>query len=226
MVTDLEAVCLSAVIILGYWLVIRLRFRQNLLFFVPMINAHARDAWVENMMGGGPGKDILAVQTLRNSTMAATFFASTAILLVIGVLNLIPRNGDVPTAVFEVLYRHALAGDVGALKLLLLLGEYFWTFFCFSLAVRMYNHVSFLINSVNERYEFITQALVAGFLKRAGHYYSLGMHTYYLSLPVVFWLFGPVFLIIATIGAVALMFHADSAKVASKDAQVSVTLAD
>jgi len=33
-------------------------------------------------------KDILAVQTLRNSTMAATFLASTAVLLIIGVLTL------------------------------------------------------------------------------------------------------------------------------------------
>ena len=42
-------------------------------------------------------RDILAVQTLRNWTMASTFLASTAILIALGVFNLIltaDRQGD------------------------------------------------------------------------------------------------------------------------------------
>ena len=42
----------------------------------------ARIAWVEVIMK--ERRDILAVQTLRNSTMTASFMASTAILLIIG----------------------------------------------------------------------------------------------------------------------------------------------
>ena len=45
-----------------------------------------RELWVQSMMKGG--KDILAVQTLRNWTMAATFLASAAILIGLGIFNL------------------------------------------------------------------------------------------------------------------------------------------
>ncbi len=137
MPNDLSAGVASFLIIACYYLYRQLRVHKNPLYSMKSMNTFARDAWVESMMAGGPGKEILAVQTFRNSTMTATFFASTAILLVIGVLNLVPRNGAVPTAVFEVLYSHATAGDVGAFKLLILLAQYFWTFFCFSLAVRI-----------------------------------------------------------------------------------------
>ena len=209
MISDTTAFTISLIIMVCYYLYVRVRLHKNPFYSMPALNTMARSAWVENMMDGKPGRDILAVQTLRNSTMAATFFASTAILLVIGVLNLVPRNGDVPTAVFEILYRHATDGDAGTLKLLCLLGTYFWAFFCFSLAVRMYNHVSFLINSANSGYPFITPALVTDLLNRGGYYYSLGMHTYYLSLPVLFWLFGPIYLMVASVGVVVLMYHAD-----------------
>jgi hypothetical protein len=46
----------------------------------------ARSLWVQTIMNGG--KDILAVQTLRNWTMASTFLASTAILIGLGIFNL------------------------------------------------------------------------------------------------------------------------------------------
>lgn len=49
------------------------------------MNAMARTAWVERIMQNEDG--ILAVQTLRNSTLVATFLASTAVLLIIGVLT-------------------------------------------------------------------------------------------------------------------------------------------
>ena len=45
-----------------------------------------RALWVQTIMKGG--KDILAIQTLRNWTMAATFLASAAILIGLGVLNI------------------------------------------------------------------------------------------------------------------------------------------
>lgn len=45
-----------------------------------------RALWVHNIMQSN--KDILAIQTLRNWTMAATFLASTAILIGLGIFNL------------------------------------------------------------------------------------------------------------------------------------------
>jgi len=76
----------STLLIIFYHLFLRRKIRMNFTYTVQTINAIARTAWVETIMR--EKKDILPVQTLRNSTMAATFLASTAVLLIIGVLTL------------------------------------------------------------------------------------------------------------------------------------------
>ena len=84
-------------------------------------------------------------------------------------------------------------------------------FFCFSLAVRLYNHVGYLINAGGDPRLSPTPAFVARLLNRGGRYYSLGMRAYYLSVPLVFWLFGPWYLVISACGVVAVLFHVDRA---------------
>lgn len=86
----------SILIIIGYHVLMRARIKQNPNYTFQAINTKARSSWVEMIMTNNDG--ILAVQTLRNSTMAATFLASTAILLIIGVLN-ISHFGTVPEAI-------------------------------------------------------------------------------------------------------------------------------
>jgi hypothetical protein len=49
------------------------RVKRNPAYTVQAVNVMARTAWVERIMKNEDG--ILAVQTLRNSTMAATFLA-------------------------------------------------------------------------------------------------------------------------------------------------------
>ena len=204
---NLIAFAVSAVLILGYHLYLRARLRYDPAYTIQAVNAQARVTWVDNIMSGS-GKDILAVQTLRNSTMAATFLASTAILLIMGVINMMPK-GDAGTPLLESLHRHAVAGDLATLKLLPFLVVFFCAFFCFSQAVRLYNHVGYLINSASGGRLSPTPALVARVLNRSGRYYSLGMRAYYLSVPLVFWLFGPWYLIAGAVGLVAVLYHVD-----------------
>ena len=175
------------------------------------MNYAARAAWVENIMAD-KSKEILAVQTLRNSTMAATFLASTAILLIFGVLNLMQKDagGD---NVLHALQSGLLGGDnLEQFKLLVLLVAFFWAFFSFSMAVRMYNHVGYLINSSNDKHHFCpTPMYVARLLNRSGSYYSYGMRAYYLSVPLVFALFNPYYLIIASLGLIVALYNIDRA---------------
>lgn len=155
---------------------------------------------------------VLAVQTLRNSTMAATFLASTAVLLIIGVLTLSEQGEKL-----EVTW-HAL-NMVGAInpmlwmtKLILLLLDLIVAFFSFSMAIRVFNHVGYMINvPVRLNHKMITPAHVATHLNRAGHFYSLGMRAYYLLVPLVFWLFGPHFMLAATLGLLMVLYHLDRA---------------
>ena len=83
---DIACFVASLLALTAYHLYLRYRLKRDPAYTVQAVNTIARTAWVENVMAGG--KDILAVQTLRNSTMAATFLASTAVLLVMGTLTL------------------------------------------------------------------------------------------------------------------------------------------
>jgi uncharacterized membrane protein len=212
-VNDLDfnvmAFILSATLILIYYGYLRTRLRNNPSYTIQAVNARARASWVEYIMKGGGGTDVLAVQTLRNSTMAATFLASTAILLMMGVLNLVLNDTGGAAAILETVHQHAEQGDLATLKLLPLLVDFFWAFFCFSLAVRLYNHVGYLINAHETGSSPHTPAFVARLLNRSGRYYSLGMRAYYFSVPLVFWQFGPWYLIGGAIGLVVVLYTVD-----------------
>jgi len=197
----------SSALILGYHIYLRARLRHDPAYTIQAVSARAREAWVHHIMSG-QGKDILAVQTLRNSTMAGTFLASTSILLIMGVINLIPRGNHV-TPLMEALQRHALAGDLATLKLLPFLVVFFCAFFCFTQAVRLYNHVGYLINAAGTGEHSPTPALVARVLNRSGRFYSYGMRSYYLSVPLVFWLFGPWYLLAGAVALVVVLHYVD-----------------
>jgi uncharacterized membrane protein len=93
---DIVSLAASAGLLLAYHAWLRWRLRQDPGYSVHGVNALVRAAWVEEIMRR---RDvILAVQTLRNSLMAAIFLASTAVLLIIGVLTLSEQGDKLRTA--------------------------------------------------------------------------------------------------------------------------------
>src|SRR5512147_956720 len=116
---DLISLALSVFLLVAYHVYLKYKIDQNPAYTVQAVNVMARTIWVETIMH--EGKDILAVQTLRNSTMAATFLASTSVLLIIGVLSL-SGQGDKLEAAWHALNafgaRHT---ELWILKLLFLL---------------------------------------------------------------------------------------------------------
>jgi len=89
---DLLSFLLSISLLGLYHLYLRIKVAHNPAYTVQSVNIIVRTAWVENIMQA-EGKEVLAVQILRNSTVAATFPASSAMLLIMGVLNL-SEQGD------------------------------------------------------------------------------------------------------------------------------------
>lgn len=169
------------------------------------VAAEARAAWVETMLAS-PDSGLLAVQTLRNSTMAATFLASTAILLMIGVLTLSGQGAALKDTWHALNLSGTLSPEVWLLKILLMLATLFFAFFSFSNAVRVYNHVGYLMTArAPGGTPGYPVPLVAAELNRAGRYFSLGMRAYYYLVPLVCWLFGPLYMIVAALVLVGLL---------------------
>ncbi len=204
---DLLGLFGSALLVVGYHLYLAARLRRDPNYTIQAVNRSARTAWVEALMAGNQ-RDVLPVQTLRNSTMAATFLASTAILLVIGVLNLSDHGGTLGHAIESIAHKEA-GGELWAFQLMPLVVDLFCAFFCFTLAIRMYNHVGYLINANMPGHTVVTPQYVAELLNRGGWYYSLGMRSYYLAVPLLLGLFGPSYMLLATLGLMVIFYHVD-----------------
>ncbi len=214
---DLAALAISVLLLVLYHLYVAREEKRDPTYTVQAVNIIARTAWVENVMR--EGKDILAVQTLRNSTMAATFLASTAVLLIIGVLSLSGQADRLENTWHALNVLGARHSELYMAKLLLLLIDLFFAFFSFSMSIRIFNHVGFMINvPLAMNHKAISPAHVALQLNRAGRFYSLGMRAYYFAVPLLFWIFGPLFMLAATVGLIAVLYRLDRApKVLAED---------
>jgi uncharacterized membrane protein len=187
-------------------------------YTIQAINRIVRTVWVETIMSSGK-PDVIPIQTFRNSTMAATFLASTSVLLIMGVLTL-TAQGDKMNESWHVLNNYgAVHMGLWMFKLILMLLDLFIAFFSFSMSIRIYHHVGYMINiPVSLKQKSLTPQHVALHLNSAGSYYSIGMRAYYFIVPLVFWLFGPHFMVAATMVLIPILYKIDRApKVISDD---------
>ncbi len=207
--TDIIWVSIGTLILIAYHIYVGGCARRDPHCTIQSVNRSARRAWVENIMSD-QSLGILGVQTLRNSTMAATFLASTAVLLIMGVLSL-SGQADKLAGNWHMLNvlgsRHP---GLWLVKLLALTADFFVAFFSFAMSVRLFNHVGYQVTLPPAlRPEAVTPEQVARHLNRAGGYYSIGMRAYFLSVPLVFWLFGPVLMAGASAVLVVVLYHMD-----------------
>ena len=207
---DLIAFGVSAAMLAGYKLFLRLKLRGHPTYTIQAVNAIARAAWVETVMR--ERKDILAVQTLRNSTMAATFLASTAVLLIMGVLTLTAQGEKLGETWHLLNVSGTTHSTLWLTKLLLLLLDLFVAFFGFSMSIRIYNHVGYMINvPLSLAHKSISPEHVALHLNSGGTFYSLGMRAFYYTVPLVFWLFDPTLMLLSTVVLIVVLFRLDRA---------------
>lgn len=207
---DLLSFAISLLLIVGYHLYLRYRLRRDPAYSVQAVNNLVRRAWVDSVMH--ERRDVMAVQTLRNSIMAATFLASTAVLLVVGVLTLSGQGERLSETWHALNFIGATHTELWVVKLLLMLLDLIVAFFCAAMTIRLYHHAAYLINiPIEARLDFATPAHVAAIMNRAGRFYGIGMRAYYLTVPLLFWLFGPVFLLAATALLVFVLYHLDRA---------------
>jgi uncharacterized membrane protein len=99
-----------------------------------------------------------------------------------------------------------------AQKLLVLLLNLFIAFFSFSSSIRLYNHVGFMINvPCTEGNYGSSVTFVAMHLNRAAGHFHVGMRAFYFMVPLMFWMFGPLFLLGSTVLMILVIFRMDRA---------------
>jgi uncharacterized membrane protein len=171
------------------------------------ITRYLRTFWVEAVME--QKRDILAVQTLRNWVMASSFLASTAILIGLGILGYIFQHKTISELPFSFDRIVTSMGNINILKILVLFMIFAFAFFNFTLSIRYYNHVNFMINVPLDRDELVTVGSVTRVLNLGMIHYTLGMRAYYLSGPFFLWLFGPVWMLLGSLSLLIVLYRID-----------------
>jgi uncharacterized membrane protein len=206
--SDIAGFAASLVLLVSYQGYLRYRLSKDPGYTVQRVNNLVRTAWVKEIMRRRDG--ILAVQTLRNSMMAAVFLASTAVLLIIGVLTLSEQGDKLRTTWQALDVFGAASSRLWLTKMLLLLIDLLVAFFSFAMAIRLFHHVGYMINAPqNENLVAANPVHVSGHLNRAGHFYSIGMRAYYYTVPLLLWLFGPLFMLTGTVALVITLHYLD-----------------
>lgn len=206
---DLVAFTLSAALVAGYYLFLHLKARANPTYTIHGVNALARRLWVENVMRN-PSKDVMAVQTLRNFIMGSSLMASTAALLIMGTLTLSSQADNIAQSWHALSLGGSYSTQLWIFKVMLLLVDFIVAFFAFVLSIRLANHVLFMINvHDHDAHHNLSPRAVARRLHRAGHMFAVGMRAFFFAIPLVFWLFGPWFLLLASVALVITLHQLD-----------------
>jgi uncharacterized membrane protein len=193
----------ASVFLLGvFYALLWRRARRDPHYTMHGVNETARARWVDHVMAN-PAKDVMAVQTLRNYVMGATFMASTSVLLILGTLTLSGQAESFARTWHAVNVVGSGAPEAWIVKVMCLLTDFIVAFFAFAMAIRLLNHVAFMINVPQAALEpGLAPRDVAHRLLRAGHFYAVGTRAFFFAVPLVFWLFGPLYFFAATVGLV------------------------
>lgn len=174
--------------------------RKPSLIFKGKINI-VRRAWVAKIFEENTA--IVAVQTLRNITMAASFLTTASVVLIGGLISLLLSLPE--TQHFFLSREHPHITDpVLALKLINLIVLFLASLFYFSLCVRLLNHIAMLLGApaqaIRDAMGEDAVTFVYNLYAKAGRHYSFGMRSVYFLIPAVLWFIGPSLCILSTVG--------------------------
>lgn len=197
---DAVALIVFSAVTVGYFTFVRIMLRH---FPTRITQGHInqyRHLWVIGLLERDEG--VLAVQTCRNQLMSASFLASTAILMNIGLLNMIE-----PPMLY---YRNFLGVDHldreilfwWSVKVVVLLMLFSYAFFNFLICIRDFNYLSFITGLHMERLSATQRVEVIQHSQRlfdhAGMTYMRGLRGYFFALPVFAWFLSPVLMLAGT----------------------------
>lgn len=206
---DAIAFVVSAVIVAGYYAMLLARTRRDPTSSIHGVNELARSLWVKNIMAN-PKEAVMAVQTLRNFIMGATLMATTAAFLILGTLTLTGQAENISRSWHSSSIGGSASAELWILKVMCLLATFIIAFFAFAMAIRLANHVVFMVNVPGPwTHPALAPDSVADRLNSAGRNFATGMRAFFFAVPLVFWLFGPVFLVVATTGLVLALHRID-----------------
>jgi uncharacterized membrane protein len=151
---------------------------------------------------------------VQNLSASPSFFASTTILIIGGVLALLGTSEKASELVKELPFAASTSALVFDLKLFGLLAIFIYAFFRFTWSLRLYSFGALLVASAPEAKLFTTDPDRSAFADRAGSVMGLaaetfndGLRAYYFSFAMVGWFFSPAAFALATACVVVVLYR-------------------
>ncbi|XP_039120280.1 uncharacterized protein LOC120256659 [Dioscorea cayenensis subsp. rotundata] len=171
------------------------------------IDAVGQQLWISAMLKDNDKKNILAVQTLRNSIMSSTLMASTCILICCGLLTFtsnIYSHRSYETSTFDSSGAITLAFKSATLVLVFLS-----VFVSQALSIMFLNQVGILINILTMECCTITEQHVYILLRKGIFLNTVGNRLFFIALPLILWLFGPIPVFVCSLATVPVLYNLD-----------------
>jgi uncharacterized membrane protein len=195
---NLEWLAIPAfVLLIGYqlWITFRIKGNPEKTTFGRLQKARAE--WFSAHAGKNA---ILIVQTLRNSVMSATFLASTALFVSVGIVGFTLESSSISLSFIT-----PVSQALMEIKLLTMSGLMFFVFFNFALSLRAFNHTGFLAGLEDQS----CRAMGIKTLAQAARHYTMGMRGYYSIVPLLFWLVGGPYFLGVVIALILFLVYLD-----------------
>jgi len=153
---------------------------------------------------------------VQNLSTSPSFFASTTILIIGGLLALLGTSDHARSLVTEIPFAARTSSLVLDFKLLLLASVFIYAFFRFTWSLRQYSFGALLLASAPEHDEFdrLPAAERERFADRAGGVVGLaaesfndGLRAYYFAFAAGAWLFSPWAFAVGTAGVVWILYQ-------------------
>jgi uncharacterized membrane protein len=194
----------------GSWVGFNL-IQDHLLSGRNMVNHHlkiVRRHWIERMLDRE--NRIMDAQLFGHTMHSCTFFASTNMLVLAGLIGSFGAAERAQQVVSDLSFTVRTSHQMFELKMLLMVVIFTFGFFKFTWALRQYNYCCALIGSapmppVPEEDRKAISRTIGEALTLAITALNGGMRAYYFALAALAWIIGPLFLIAATSGVILVL---------------------
>lgn len=156
---------------------------------------------------------------IQNLSTSPSFFASTTILIIGGLLAVLGTTEKASELVREIPFAARTSVLVFDLKVILLLVIFIYAFFRFTWSMRQYTFGALLIASAPEAAQLLAMGAEGetrrqAFAERAGRIVGMaaetfndGLRAYYFAFAAVGWFFSPLFFALATAGVIWILYQ-------------------
>jgi len=153
---------------------------------------------------------------VQNLSTSPSFFASTTILIIGGLLASLGASERATELVREIPFAVRTSVLVFDLKLMLLLVIFVYAFFRFTWSLRQYTFGALLVASAPEAKAFDADPQLSreAFADRAGRVVGMaaetfndGLRAYYMAFAAIGWFFSPLIFMVATAGVIYVLYQ-------------------